>query len=300
MNAPYQVKLEIFEGPLDLLLYLIKKQDMDIREIKISEITQEYLSYIELMKDLNLETAGEFLVMASTLLQIKARMLLPQDPGIQEQDEGPDPRAELVAKLLEYQKYKEAAKFLSERESEGRDVYYRHILPSFAEDEMDLDATLFDLLDAFKNVIKDASDDVKEFLFEEIPIEQKIREILDLLEEKEYIHFTELFHPKRSRREMIMIFLGMLELIRLKQVVARQTDAFAEIRVYKAAQQEIVVENSEGGEGGTGGGETVIESEDQPKVLADVAEGDEGVDAPEVPVMMLEETTFEPGSPELN
>ncbi len=302
MNAPYQVKLEIFEGPLDLLLYLIKKQDMDIRDISISAITQEYLGYIELMKDLNLEMAGEFLVMASTLLQIKARTLLPQDPAEQLAEEGPDPRAELVAKLLEYQKYKEAAKFLSDREASWKDVYYRNVTPAFAEDDMVLDATLFDLLDAFKDVLKTASDDVKEFLFEEIPIEQKIREVLDILESKEFIHFSELFTPQRSRRELIMIFLAVLELIRLKQISARQTDAFGEIRVYRMAPPEMVQPYSETADAGVAPQLTEEEVEaDASKVLADVEEGSDEVEAPVVPVLMLEDDPkIEPGSPELN
>lgn len=302
MNAPYQVKLEIFEGPLDLLLYLIKKQDMDIRDISISAITQEYLAYIELMKDLNLEMAGEFLVMASTLLQIKARNLLPQDPSEQQAEEGPDPRAELVAKLLEYQKYKEAAKFLSEREQAWKDVYYRNVTPAFAEDDMVLDATIFDLLDAFKDVLKTATDDVKEFLFEEIPIEQKIREVLDMLEEKEFIHFSDLFTPQRSRRELIMIFLAVLELIRLKQIAARQTDAFDEIRVYRVTQQEAPAGASAADETAPEAEAALdLEDEDAAKVLADVEEGSDEVEAPVVPVMMLEDDPIiEPGSPELN
>ncbi len=302
MNAPYQVKLEIFEGPLDLLLYLIKKQDMDIRDISISAITQEYLAYIELMKDLNLEMAGEFLVMASTLLQIKARNLLPQDPAEQQAEEGPDPRAELVAKLLEYQKYKEAAKFLSEREHAWKDVYYRNVTPAFAEDDMVLDATIFDLLDAFKDVLKTATDDVKEFLFEEIPIEQKIREVLDMLEEKEFIHFSDLFTPKRSRRELIIMFLAVLELIRLKQIAARQTDAFDEIRVYRVTQQEAPADAAAASETAPETEAALdLEEEDASKVLADVEEGSDEVEAPVVPVMMLEDDpTIEPGSPELN
>lgn len=228
----YQVKLEIFEGPLDLLLYLIKKDDMDIQDIKVSEITQEYLSYIQLMKELNLETAGEFLVMAATLLQIKAKMLLPKDAQDEEIQEGPDPRADLVAKLLEYQKYKEAALYLSQKEFEFREVYYRNVLPVFAQDELTLEATLFDLLDAFKDVLKNAGDEVKELLYEEIPLEQKIRELLDLLEGREFIHFNEVFTPAKSRRDLIVTFLALLELVRLKQVIAKQSKAFGEIRIY--------------------------------------------------------------------
>ena len=125
----YEVHLEMFEGPLDLLLFLIKKNDLDIYDIPISQITQEYLSYLSLMKDLNLDVAGEFLVLASTLMQVKARTLLPSQDA---EEEGPDPRAELVAKLVEYQKFKEAAKFLDRRAAEFSDVFYRGA-PHFAE-----------------------------------------------------------------------------------------------------------------------------------------------------------------------
>lgn len=239
MSDAYQVKLEIFEGPLDLLLYLIKKQDMDVRDIQISEITKEYLSYVQLMKNLNLDLAGEFLVMAATLMQIKAKLLLPKDPQ-QEQDEGPDPRAELVAKLLEYQKFKEAAQFLSQKEFDGREIYYRNVLPTFTEDDMTLDATLFDLLDAFKDVLKEAGDEVKEVLFEEIPVEQKIREILDLLEGKECVQFLQIFRPGSPVRELVVTFLALLELIKLKQVVAKQTEAFSDIRIYKLLEPAAV------------------------------------------------------------
>lgn len=235
----YEVKLEIFEGPLDLLLYLIKKEEMDIKEIKLSEITQEYLSYIQLMKELNLEMAGEFLVMASTLLQIKARMLLPSSSENVEAEEGPDPRAELVAKLLEYQKYKEVAALLSQKEFDAREIYYRNVMPVFAEEDFSLDSTLFDLLDAFKDVLKTASEEIKELLYEEIPLEQKVREILDLLENKDCIQFHQVFSATHTRRELIVTFLALLELIRLKQVVAKQSESFGEIRIYRLKEAKV-------------------------------------------------------------
>ena len=229
---PYSVNLELFEGPLDLLLYLIKREDMDIRDIPISQITGEYLAAIHLMKELNLEMAGEFLVMASTLLQIKARTLLPKEAE-REEDEGPDPRAELVARLLEYQKYKEAAALLARREFDSREVYYRNVLPLFAQEDMTLEATLFDLLDAFRGVLDQAGEEVKELIYEEIPLEQKIREILDLLEGQNCVHFNAIFTARMARRELVVTFLALLELIRLKQVIAAQTDLFGEIRIYR-------------------------------------------------------------------
>lgn len=232
MNS-YEVKLEFFEGPLDLLLYLIKRDDMDIQDIRISVITEEYLKYIDLMKDLNLEMAGEFLVMASTLMQIKARSLLPIEDLNRDDEEGPDPRAELIAKLLEYQKFKEGAKILGERQLQYKDVYYRHSPPVFTEEDMSLDATLFDLLSAFRQVLNKAPQEVKEILYEEIPMEQKMREILDLLEAAEPLHFLEIFSSSRNRREIIVTFLAVLELIRLKQIHAKQSEYFGEIRIYR-------------------------------------------------------------------
>lgn len=243
--STYQVKLEIFEGPLDLLLYLIKKEDMDIRDILISEITQEYLSYITLIKELNLEMAGEFLVMASTLLEIKAKMLLPKESTSDEAEQGPDPRADLVAKLLEYQKFKEAALMLAQREHASREIYYRNVLPTFSENDFTLEATLFDLLDAFKNVLKETSEEIKELIYEEIPLEQKIREILDMLEDVKCIRFEQIFSAGQSRRELIYGFLALLELIRLKQVIARQSKSLGEIWIY-AIRENSKKEESDG------------------------------------------------------
>src|SRR3989339_1182806 len=153
----YDVHLDIFEGPLDLLLYLIKKNDLEIAEIPIAHITSEYLSYIDIMKELNLEVAGEFLVMASTLMQIKARMLLPAPET--EEEEGPNPLEELKSKLLEYQKFKEAAQILSHKEEYFSSIYYRSA-PVFEKDDYALDATLFDLLETFRDIIQELPKDV--------------------------------------------------------------------------------------------------------------------------------------------
>ncbi len=234
--TPYEVKLEIFEGPLDLLLYLIKKEDMDIQDIQVSKITQEYLDVIGLMKDLNLEVAGEFLVMASTLIQIKARSLLPKDTLPADANEGPDPQMELMAKLMEYQKFKEAAKFLAEKEFAARDIFYRNQVPTFSDDDFHLDATLFDLLDAFRGILKNAGDEVKELIYEEIPLEQKIREILDLIEGKPALAFSEIFRANQPKRQLIVTFLALLELVRMKQVVARQNEQMGEIMIYRTTE----------------------------------------------------------------
>ena len=226
----YDVHLEIFEGPLDLLLYLIKKDDLDIKEIQLAQITHEYLEYLQLMKDMNLDIAGDFLVMAATLMQIKAKMLLP--PSEKEEDEGPDPLDELKSKLLEYQKYKEAAQVLVQRESENSNVFYRPT-PTFDKDEFVLEVSIFDLMESFRSILQDLPKDVKEIVYKEIPIETKIRGILDMLEGKEFISFVDILKQETTKHGLIVSFLAILELIRLKQIIARQSDAFGDIRIYR-------------------------------------------------------------------
>ncbi|OGR93375.1 MAG: hypothetical protein A2992_06220 [Elusimicrobia bacterium RIFCSPLOWO2_01_FULL_59_12] len=226
------VRLENFEGPLDLLLYLIRRDDLDIYDIPIAQITREYLSYLNVIKDLNLETAGDFLVMASTLMLIKAQMLLPSPEG--EEAEGPDPRAELVSKLLEYQRYKEAAALLAAYNEKAKDVYYRQAPLPFAQEDFALSASVFDLIGAFQRILEEAPKDVEQILRDEIPLEVKIRWVLDLLAEKESIAFEDLFTAGTRRLERVVTFLALLELIRLKQITARQADVFGPIRLYRA------------------------------------------------------------------
>jgi len=230
----YDVHLEVFEGPLDLLLFLIRKNDMDIYDIPVSQITAEYLDYISVMKELNLDIAGEFLVMAATLMQIKSKTMLPS-PAVEEET-GPDPREELVQRLLEYQKYKQVAQFLSSHELDEQGVYYKS-MPVLSEEDYLLEATIFDLIECFRGVLKELPGDVKEIVYEEIPIEQKIREILDLLEDsarqgRKYISFKDILIREIKRIGAVVSFPAILELIRLKQIVARQSKLFGEIRIY--------------------------------------------------------------------
>lgn len=246
-EAPQQmdVSLDIFEGPLDLLLHLIKKNDLEISDIPIAEITREYLTYLDLMKDLNLEMAGEFLVMASTLMQIKAQMLLPV-PDAAEEDAGPDPRAELINKLLEYQRFKEAAGILSVYNEKAKNIYYRNTPPRFDQEDFSLRATTFDLLTAFKRVLDRAPREVGQILLEEVTIEGKIEEVLKLLDVKSSMSFEELFVGSRRRIDLIITFLALLELIRMKQIVAVQPDIFGTLLIYRAdaaPQPEIAPES---------------------------------------------------------
>jgi len=229
-TSAYEVHLEVFEGPLDLLLHLIRENDLDVYNIPISEITREYLAYIELMKELNLEAAGEFLVMASTLMQIKARMLLPSHEG--EQEEGPDPRLELVNKLLEYQRFKEAARFLDSRADRYKDIFYRGA-PHFSDDEKSLDIGVFDLLAVVKEALEQAEDRGMVITGEEFPVEEKVQKILALLEEKPYVLFRDIFRGETRRLAILSCFLALLELVKQQRVFARQETPFSEILIYK-------------------------------------------------------------------
>jgi len=231
-DMDYRVRLEVFEGPLDSLLHLIKKNELDIFNIPIAQITADYLNYIKLFRRLNLDFAGEFLVIASTLIHIKSRMLLPsiETP---EEEELEDPRAELAAKLMEYQKFKEAANILKERETIQRDIYGR--LPMIPQDEdYTIEASLFDLLDAFQKLVLRAEKEVREIIQEDLRVEDRISEILNLLENKRFINFETIFSGQRTKRLLIVTFLALLELIRLRMVFARQAKPFGDIRIYRA------------------------------------------------------------------
>jgi segregation and condensation protein A len=238
----YKVKLDTFEGPLDLLLYLIRKNEVNIYDIPISLITEQYLSYIELMHELNLDVAGEFLVMAATLIHIKSRTLLPRpDPS---QDDGPaeDPREALVRRLLEHQKYKAAAELLHDRET-LRSAQFMRPDGSVAEAagdeyEPELEVDMFTLIAAFKGVLERASRRAPMVLPpEQISIEDRIQQLLNRLSETEACGFEDLFADgDGSRPFMIVTFLALLEMIRLKLIRTFQGSSFGAIRVYKRAR----------------------------------------------------------------
>lgn len=230
LSTSQAVKLDVFEGPLDLLLYLIKKNDLNIHDIPISTITADYLAVIDLMKDLNLNNAGEFLVTAAQLVQIKARSLLPVPPA--NADEEPDPRADLVQRLLEYQRYKEAARHLEQRLQVAKDIHYRGS-PLLAEGDYSMEASLFDLLDAFRDVLQNLKPRVREIESDDVPIEVKIKDILNFLAQRPFATFKEILMREQTRRGLIITFLAVLELIRLRQIVARQMESFADIRIYR-------------------------------------------------------------------
>ncbi|HTO92405.1 MAG TPA: segregation/condensation protein A [Candidatus Sulfotelmatobacter sp.] len=233
------VKLARFEGPLDLLLHLIKRDEIDIYDIPISHITQQYLAYIELMRALDLDVAGEFLVMAATLMRIKAKMLLPL-PAMGEEEEEGDPREELVQRLVEYRQYKEAATTLKSREEERRLLFERGMVPG--DDEMGplplAPASLFDLLDALNRVMSRVPEPVVYEVQGEIyDVEEKMSLIASLVAERGQLSFTELLLRCRVRAEMIVTFMALLELIKLGQVRVVQAENFADITLLSRAEE---------------------------------------------------------------
>ena len=231
----YRVRLSNFEGPLDLLLYLIKKEEIDIYDIPIAVVTKQYLDTIGLMKELDLEVAGEFILMAATLIQIKVRMLLPR-PVLEEEEEAEDPRAELVRQLLEYKRYKEVAESLSdleERQSRHFPRRYFEWQKSYREKEVVLkDMSLFDLLAAFKSVL----DNLPKQAYHEIQlipvtIEEQMEFLTRFLEGKDHIVFSEVMAWLRDRIVVIVTFMAILEMVRNRRILVRQSDLFGEIRI---------------------------------------------------------------------
>ncbi len=237
----YQIKLEIFEGPMDLLLHLIKKHELDIYSIPIALITQQYLEYIELMKSLDMEIAGEFLVMASTLTHIKSKMLLPPPENPEGDEDGVDPRAELIRRLLEYKSFKEAAVSLEKKEEAWSQVYTRQAetAPELRGDDEPLlfDFHLFDLLAALKEVMARVPDAGFEITTEAVSITEKISHILARLETADSLLFADLFEGSASKAQVIGTFLALLELIKTRVVKAVQIEQFGAIRIMKSVTE---------------------------------------------------------------
>jgi segregation and condensation protein A len=237
------IHLPIFEGPLDLVLYLIRKEKVDIYDIPIAPITREYMAYLDVMKELNLELAGEFLVMAATLIHIKSKMLVPIEPTEAEADEDfVDPREELVQRLLEFQRYKEAAGLLHQKREIRAATFIRPdaVLPKFVDtgEEM-LEAGLFDLISAFKELLERRKVLIQhEVESEGKTVEERIEEILRLLKVGASVEFTDLFEDQRTKMDMILTFLALLELIRLKRVKVYQKGNFGTIRIFRPVGPE--------------------------------------------------------------
>jgi len=238
LDPDYKVKLEVFEGPLDLLLYLIKQDEIDIYDISIERITRQYLEYLQTFKELSIELAGEFIVMAANLIYLKSRSLLAVDQQLP--DEGADeddPRWDLIRQLIEYKKFKEAAADLHLREVKQESIFAREAC-LLSENPLRLEEVgIFQLINAFQSVIKriEARQDVQEIFGERFSVSEKIDAILRRVATGVPIRFSDLFGAIVSRVEIAVTFLALLELIRLKQVRATQKNIFAEIEIAAAA-----------------------------------------------------------------
>ncbi|MDB6016659.1 MAG: Segregation and condensation protein [Pedosphaera sp.] len=241
--AEYKVKFEVFEGPLDLLLYLIKKEEVDIYDVNLTQLATQFIEYIEVMRLLDLDIAGEFLVMASTLMYIKSRELLPLDQQVQTEgeDEGEDPRWELIRQLVEYKKFKDAAAQLQTLEARQEDVFPRlPVKPEFAAEAPGKpDVSLFDLLNAVSSILKRVHqrDDLRDVFEDKWTVSEKIEHVMKAITERSRVRFSELFSGDMSRTEVVVTFLALLELIRLKQLVAAQSETFGEIDICRAEPQ---------------------------------------------------------------
>jgi segregation and condensation protein A len=241
----YKVQFEVFEGPLDLLLYLIKKEEVDIYEVNLTKLATQFIEYVELMRQFDLEVAGEFLVMASTLMYIKSRELLPVDQqvAVEAEEEGEDPRWELIRQLVEYKKFKDAAAQLQALEQRQENIYPR--LPGkieflAGEAPKKPDVGIFDLLNAVNSILKrfqDKTSGQREIFEDKWTVSEKIEFVLQTLSERTAVKFSELFATAANRAEVVCTFLAVLELIRMKQLACIQPEPFAEIEITRAPAQ---------------------------------------------------------------
>ncbi len=240
----YKVDLEMFEGPLDLLLHLIKKNDLDILDIPIHLMLEQYLSYLNLLEELNIDLAGDFLLMASELTHIKSKLLLPDQEG--EKEEGPeDPRLDLIKRLLEYQRYKEAAQSLEARPMLNRDVFIHRALEDNATPEEEkVEVDLFQLVHCFHELLKKAPKiTVHEVEAERVSVSERIYELMDLLKGKEVTEFSRLFAGDITRTQLVVTFLAILEMVRLKLLHIKQANTLDEIYltpVFSEAEQQDI------------------------------------------------------------
>jgi segregation and condensation protein A len=235
--AEYKVKFDVFEGPLDLLLYLIKKEEVDIYEVNLTRLATQFIEYIDTMRLLDLDVAGEFLVMAATLMYIKSRELLPVDQQVEVEGEedGDDPRWELIRQLVEYKKFKDAAAQLAVLEARQEDVFPRS--PGKIEFEAEApahsEASIFDLLNAVTSVLQrfNRPSDQRDIFEDKWSVSEKIDHLMRVISEQSFLKFSNLFAGATSRSEVVVTFLALLELIRLKQLVAVQGEAFGDIEI---------------------------------------------------------------------
>jgi segregation and condensation protein A len=239
-----RVQLEIFEGPLDLLLHLIKKNEVSITDIPIASITEQYLATLELMETLSLDVAGEFLVMAATLIHIKSRMLLPAGADEADEDEGDDPRDELVRRLLDYQRFKDAADQLEQREMLSRDVFVRSATPAEeAAAPTFRELSVFELLNALRRVIDRLPKDVfHQVELDKVTVREKMTLLLDKLRAQGRVLFEELFNEAKTRMDVLVTFFAMLELVKVRAVRIFQEELTGPIIIEAAASMEQAAE----------------------------------------------------------
>ncbi|MDX1952763.1 MAG: segregation/condensation protein A [Verrucomicrobiota bacterium] len=245
--AENKVQLEIFEGPLDLLLYLVKKEEVDIYQVNLTRIATQFIEYVDVMREMDLDIAGDFLVMASTLMYIKSRELLPVEQQAQvegEEDEN-DPRWELIRQLVEYKKFKDAAAQLQSLESAQEEIFARVAAkPEFASDALParLEVTIFDLVNAVSAILKrhSARSTTRDLFEDRWSVSEKIEHLVSRIKEGTVIKFSELFEQATSRAEVVVTFLALLELIRMKQLRITQPEPFSEIEISTAIPREEV------------------------------------------------------------
>lgn len=250
----YEVELELFKGPLDLLLYLVRKEEINIRDIEISKITDQYLAYLEVMKELNLDVAGEFLVMAAVLMRLKARELLPQSERERLEDD-PDfiDREKLIKQIEEYERFKKIAEMLRDREDENFGVFYR-AKPEVIEQTTDdflaqKDVEIYDLILAFKRLMETAKNETVYYMSaDQVTIDDRIEHVLGLIGESKTLPFSRLFEDDRRKLVMVVTFMAILELIKMGHITFKQDDFLGEIMIYEKEQREydIVPESTDG------------------------------------------------------
>jgi segregation and condensation protein A len=252
-SRAYRVRVGEFDGPLDLLLHLVRVNEVEITDIPIVEITEQYNQHLELMREMNLEVAGEFLVMAATLMHIKSRMLLPPDPAAAGEEESEDPRASLAQQLLEYQRFKMAAENLQALDSRRNLIWTREAVPpEFADEEL-LTVDLFDLLSAFRQLLSRLGEDARiELRRDNVSVADKIAWLTDLIERRGSIDLLPLLEDLPTKLDRVAAFLALLEMIRLRLVVAFQRKLFGDIRLMRAP---ATAPQAPGGDGTATGGE---------------------------------------------
>lgn len=236
-----RLNLDKFQGPFEVLLYLIKSQEIDVFDIPIVSITEQYLRFLEMLEEENLDMAGQYLVMAATLIQIKSKMVLPDEIEDDDEDFEEDPRMELVEKLIEYRKFRDVAARLERLEEERSGWFTRNVKPTIEEvedEEEYVEVSLFDLIEAFKGVLRFLTESGTHYVESEgASVDEKIDRIQRLLEQQKSVAWKELFDECTSRVELICCFLAILELCRMGEVRAHQHTNYGDIRLFRAAQE---------------------------------------------------------------